>query len=219
MPHDPIPTRPRPSYWRLLFFVSVGLADCFLVLAYWPSLADSLESFVFLQSSPSLPLPPSRRPEREWVAPGINQPPTLPADKVMLDADTPVIGVVASGHARAYLVEAFEHGRASHIVNDLLGKVPISVTHCDISECTRVFTGATQGQPLELSAAGLKDGRLVLKFDGHLYRQETSEPLDEDGVPLPCREYPAELTAWGDWRQAHPETDIYMGTVDEPTPH
>lgn len=222
VPHDSTHRHPRSNYRRLLVLFLVGLADCFLVLAYWPLLADSLEASLFDQPAPSPPpallLSPNPASQNGRGRLGIDRPPVLPADKAPLDDDTPVIGVLASGQARAYLIEAFEHGPGSHVVNDLLGSVPISVTHCDISGCTRVFTGATPGQPLQLAAAGLRDGRLVLKLGGHLYGQETSEPLDEGSAAFPCREYPAEATIWSDWRRAHPDTDVYMGSIDEPTP-
>lgn len=157
-------------------------------------------------------------PEKVRGKLGIDQPIALPADKAPLDDDTPVIGVLASGRARAYLIEAFEHGPKSHVVNDLLGKIPISVTHCDVSGCTRVFTGATLGRPLQLAAAGIRDRQMVMSLDGHLYRQQTAEPLDEGSAAFPCREYQAEVTVWSVWRHAHPDTDVYMGSVDEPTP-
>jgi hypothetical protein len=201
----------------VLLLVLAGLTCSFLTLAYLPSLADSLESLVFVPPAP-LPAAPTGTMDPMWEAPTLSSPPVLSADKAVLDDDTPVIGVLASGHARAYLVEAFELGASSHVVNDLLNEVPISVTHCDISGCTRVFTGATPGQPLKLTAGGVRSSRMVLKFDGRLYRQETSEPLDAGGSPLPYSEYPAELTSWGVWRQAHPKSDVYMGTVDEPIP-
>ncbi len=218
MVHDSLPRRPRPNHRRFLLLALIGLADCFLILAYWPALADSLESWVLVSPPSPSAFSPDRMPDMVCDMPGIVQPSTLSADKAALDDDTPVVGISASGHARAYLLEAFQRGPASHIVNDLLGEVPISVTHCDLSGCTRVFTGGTPGRPLELSAAGLRDRRLVLRFGGHLYRQETSEPLEEGGTAFPYRDYPAELTVWGVWRQAHPETDVYMGTIDEPTP-
>lgn len=222
MPHDSTLRHSRSNNRRLLLLIAVGVADCFLVLAYWPSLVDSLESLLFVQPppqpAPMLLLPPNKTPERVRGKLGINPLIALPADKAPLDDDTPVIGVLVAGQARAYLIEAFEHGPRSHVVNDLLGKVPISVTHCDISGCTRVFKGATLGRPLQLSAAGIRDRQMVLSLDGHLYGQETAKPLDEGSAAFPCREYQAEVTVWSVWRHAHPGTDVYMGSVDEPTP-
>ncbi len=208
--------RPRPNYRRIPLLCFVILAGCVLTLAYVPALADSFETLVFVQSAPPASL--NERADMTRDLRSIVQPPVLPANEVTLDDDTPVIGVLASGRARAYLVEAFEHVPDSHIVNDLLGEVPISVTHCDLSRCTRVFTDSTRGRPLQLSGGGRKSNRLVLKVGGRLYRQETSEPVDGEGPAFPYREHPAELVAWGAWRRAHPETDVYMGSVDVPTP-
>lgn len=220
MPCESAPRRPSLDYWRSSLLILVGAADCLLVLAFLPSLADSLESWVLPQPL-STPPPPTETPSD--FMPGItwggtSLPSTLPADKAPLDEDTPVIGVLVRGKSRAYLLEALQRGPKSHVVNDVLGTVPISVTHCDISGCTRVFTGDSPGQPLDLSVAGLKDGGLVLKLGGHRYYQETSESLDENGTTLPCSEYPAQLTVWKEWQQSHPETEVYMGTIDEPTP-
>lgn len=211
---------PRAPRYKSFLILLIALADCFLILAYWPSLADTLELALFVQPSPPPPSSPrpTRPPDSLGDMAGICQPATVSAEKAPLDDDTPVIGVLAAGHARAYLLEAFEHGPASHLVNDVLGSIPISVSHCDISGYTRVFTSATAGRPLELVVGGRKDSRMLLKCDGHLFRQETTEPLDKNGSTFPYREYPADLTAWGKWRQAHPDTDVYMGTIDESTP-
>jgi hypothetical protein len=218
MPSASLSRRRRPMHHWLPFLLLIGLADASLVLAYCPALADSLESLVLVDPFPPPPLRPAGAQEIAYETPGIDRPDVVPADKAAVDDDTPVIGVYASGHARAYLLEAFTHGPESHIVNDVLGSVPVSVTHCDISGCTRVFTGGASGQPLALSVGGRMKGRLMLKFEGHLYRQETSEPLKEGAALFPYREYPAKLTDWRAWRQSHPDTDVYMGPVEEATP-
>jgi hypothetical protein len=204
--------RPRP---RLLVWFVLGLSGLLLTLAYVPALPDKLETLLIRQF-PDAPRPPAS-PDRAFDAPGIVRPPTVAADKAALDDDTPVIGVSAGAVDRAYLIEAFENGPMAHVVNDVLGAVPVSVTHCNISGCTSVFTGDTRGQPLELSLAGLKDYRLVLKAGGRPYRQETCEPLSEGSPPFPYARYPAEITTWGVWRQRHPDTDVYMGPIDEAT--
>lgn len=211
------PSRPYPQ--RLFLLILLGLADGVLVLAYWPPLADFLESYLVVQptvsSSPQRSDPPA---EMLGDTLGLERPDAVPAAKAALDEDTPVIGVFAAGKARAYLLEAFEHGPASHLVNDVLGGMPISVAHCDNSGCTRVFTGPVLGRPLDLMVGGQKNFRMLLKAGGHLYRQETTEPLHKNASTFPYRAYPADLTVWGDWRHAHPETDVYMGSIDEATP-
>lgn len=210
---------PQPRHGQRTFFLLMILANSGLFLAYCPSLADSCECLLLVQPTPP---PPPRGPTPPAVvlvdSPAVCQPYTLPAQKAALDDDTPVIGVVAGGKARAYLVEAFERGPASHIVNDVVGGVPISVAYCDISGCTRIFTGPKAGQPLDLLVGGIKDSRMVLKVNGHIYRQETAEALDKSDPYFPYQEYPADLTVWAEWRRAHPKTDVYMGALEEATP-
>jgi hypothetical protein len=150
-------------------------------------------------------------------APGIDQPSTFSADKAALEDDALVVGVYVSGHARAYALEAFQHRPDLHIVNDLLGDVPISITHCDISGCTRVFMGETPGRTLTLSVGGRKNRGLLLKHNGQLFFQKTGAPLVGNSR-FPYPEYPAEVTEWGMWRKAHPQTDIYLGAVAEGIP-
>lgn len=194
------------------------VAGCVLTLAYKPALADPLEAYLLLQPAPLPQSPANHAPNMEWDSPGIDQPSVVSADKAALDDDTPVIGVLASGKARAYLVEAFDSGPSVHVVNDVLAGVPISVTRCNISGCIRLFTGPTLGHPLGLSTGGRKDRRLLVKFNGRTYRQETSQPLDEASSPFPYTDYPAELMEWGQWRRQHPQTDVYMGCIEEALP-
>jgi hypothetical protein len=80
------PQSQRRNYRRLLFLLVIGLVDCVLILAYWPSLADSLESRLFLQpsSSPSpSPAPVGPRSVLPEI-PGIRQPETILANKAPL---------------------------------------------------------------------------------------------------------------------------------------
>src|SRR5438105_6426041 len=97
-----------------------------------------------------------------FITPGIRNPHIYAADKAPLHDDDDVIGIEIERKARAYLVSAFA-GFQHHVVNDILLGQPISVTHCDLHNCTRVFTGPKGDQPLELSCAGRShEGGLVL---------------------------------------------------------
>jgi hypothetical protein len=142
--------------------------------------------------------------------PGITQPPTLPNGKAGLDDNATVIGVSAGGRHRAYSMAAVGGGPSSDIVNDLLGDVPIAVTRCDLSRCTRVFTGEL-GKLLDLSVGGRKAYKLVLKVGNHRYMQDSTVPLDAGAPAFPYPKHPWELTTWGQWRRDHPSTDVYVG--------
>jgi hypothetical protein len=108
---------------------------------------------------------------------------------------------------------------SSHVINDVLGGVPVSVTYCDRYHCTRVFTGDTAGDPLDLSVSGVKQGGLILRAGGHSYLQDSGAPLSPDDPAFPYLAHDAVVQTWGEWRRAHPDTDVYLGTeASNPAP-
>jgi hypothetical protein len=146
-----------------------------------------------------------------FVWQGVRQPPTLSAARASLADDDPVIGVCAGGQARAYSLRALS-AMTGHVVNDVLKDVPVSVTYCDRSRCSRVFTGPGRGAPLDLDQGGLHQDRLLLKRGGVFYYQDSGETLAPGGGPaLPYEAHPFERTTWKAWREAHPDTDVYVG--------
>jgi hypothetical protein len=167
-----------------------------------------------------------RRPATGGVMPlaqpGIRQPATFPPDSARLPDDAPVVGVSAGGKTRAYLVAAFSPlpgGQFSpHVVNDLLGDTPVTVTHCDRTGCTRVFTDADARQPPEIDVGGWfggEGGSLLLLVGGVRYRQDTTQPLT--GIArFPYADAHFERTTWKRWRNAHPDTDVYLGPALHP---
>jgi hypothetical protein len=147
--------------------------------------------------------------------PGIETPLTFAANQATLRDNDEVIGVCVNSAARAYLVSAFA-GPQHHVVNDLLSRQPISVTHCDLENCTRVFTGAENDKPLKLACGGSLNGALLLSAPGGTYVQETSASLNPDAPGLAYDRFPFVITTWGDWRRGHPDTDVYVGGESEP---
>jgi len=148
------------------------------------------------------------------TTPAIVRPKVYSAESARLGPDEPVIGVVAGGRARAYRRAAFERAE-HHVVNDLVGDVPLTVTHCDLTRCTRVYAGDGV-TPLQMTPGGYQDG-MLLRALGRLYRQETGRPADDpDGPPLPYRTIPFEITTWSKWRAAHPDTDAYLTPLPGP---
>lgn len=196
----------------------LGAAAVALALGWWawpvppdvPELPSAGGALVGLDSGRTF-----LAPSADFEAPGIDRPPAVPAADAALADNEAVVGVSAGGRRRAYSVRALARTAESHIVNDVLDGVPVSVTYCDIYRCTRVFTGGPPGEPLDLSQGGLTDGGMVLKSGSHTYRQDSGEALEPGGSPLRYGSLPCEETTWGAWRHAHPDTDVYTG---EPNP-
>jgi hypothetical protein len=145
----------------------------------------------------------------------VTRPPVLTAEEGALGDGEDVIGVEAGGQARAYRVAAFRFP-SRHIVNDLIGGVPVSVTYCDVRDCTRVYTDPHGSAPLDITQAGLRDGRMVVRVGGALYDHESGRPLEAGAgrSAIPFEPLAATRTTWGEWRRRHPGTGLYVGPRD-----
>jgi hypothetical protein len=144
------------------------------------------------------------------------RPPVLMADEAALAGSEEVLGIEVGGRARAYRLGAFRFP-ARHIVNDLIEGVPVSVAYCDGRDCTRVYTAGHGTPPLDMTVAGLRDGRMVVRFSGVLYDHESGRPLEAGPgrTTLPLERLPVTRTTWDEWRRLHPGTDIYVGPRDD----
>jgi len=152
------------------------------------------------------------KPLWTFEIPGLQKPHALPATAAKIDDLDEVIGVVVKGKSRAYWLEALKYP-SRHIVNDVVAGAPVSVTYCDNTDCTRVYTGRDSSTPLDVNLGGLYGTEMLLKVRGVRYLQATGKPFEPGaGVPsLPYADYPWERTTWKAWRQRHPETDVFVG--------
>ncbi len=150
----------------------------------------------------------------QWISyPGVRQPETFAADAVTVPDDAAVAGVEVGGVHRAYLFTGMAVPQ-THVVNDRVGGIPLSVAYCNLRNCVTAYTSADGApKPLDLGVNGLIHGQLVLSANGRAYFQEpregTTEALPPDQIPYVT--YPCERTTWGAWRAHHPDTDIYLG--------
>jgi hypothetical protein len=147
---------------------------------------------------------------------GVVQPTTLAAESSGMRDDEEVIGVVVGGKARAYRLDALRD-RTRHLVNDLLGGVPVAVTYCDISDCVRVYTDPQGDSTMEIEVAGLTEGEMVMKLGGVLYFQKSGRPMKPGDGPaaIPFELLSPTRTTWKEWAQRHPETDVYVGPRED----
>jgi hypothetical protein len=144
-------------------------------------------------------------------------PRALDAATAHLPDDTPVIGVVAGGQARAYVLDGFSQ-IDDHVLNDVVGGLACTVTYCPLSGCTRVFVDRQRGLPLSVAVGGYidkmgdgtkKDTVMLLRVEESHYFHDTGEALEGEGTfPYPAAEF--QETTWGQWRKAHPGTDVVV---------
>lgn len=125
--------------------------------------------------------------------------------------DATVIGVTFAGKHRAYPISAMSNS-ISHVMNDTIGGHPFAVVYCDRLRCARGFTAHDRKSSLDLAVGGwLNEGGvndLLLRHGKHRYQLKTGKAVESDAPPFPFEGVEVELTTWGEWRAAHPDTDV-----------
>ncbi len=148
---------------------------------------------------------------------GFRDLPAVPAGRAVaagaanLQDDAEVLGVSAAGRHRAYPLRNFrdiDH----HVLNDLVGRVPVTVSFCGIRECARVFTAAPDAGLLDVAYGGFSGsydtGAFLLRVGRWHYHLDTGRPVEDDAPPFPYGRAAFERTTWKAWREAHPDTDV-----------
>jgi len=136
--------------------------------------------------------------------PPIERPVLVPAADARIDDESIVIGIVVDGEPRAYLRDAFALGPLNHIVRDTIQSTSVAVTHCDRILCTRVFMSRDPSNPWSIRVGGWRDDQTMdLIVNGSRFSQKS--PL------IPLADIPFSEATWGQWRQKHPDTLIYLG--------
>ena len=139
-----------------------------------------------------------------------------------LPEEAPVIGVVAGECARAYSLDAFKDVE-DHVLNDVLGGWPLTVTYCPQNGCARVFTSSRGSEPLDIAVGGWVGqpgpepdvgSVMLLRIGFERYFQDTGESLGGTGE-FPFQQSEPEKTTWGKWRSRHPETDVVVPAAEK----
>jgi hypothetical protein len=145
------------------------------------------------------------------IRPGLRMPATIKAHEADLADDESVIGVTADGRHRAYRVKAMRPVD-SHVINDLIGDVPVTVTYDDRTDFSQVFVGDTNGRPMNVDMGAYFNGMLV-RVGTEMIRQDTGRAMAEPGKEGPQRLtiMAHTRTEWKAWRTTFPDTDVYAG--------
>ena len=207
---------------NLPLVIAVGIAGVILGLAWFmndqPVGSQPVPNSSHVQARLATRAPRNRTPQLLQIPP-VQLPKIVGARFAGLPDDAKVLGVEAGNRHRAYAVSAFTEIN-EHVMNDLVGDVPITVTYCNRTRCARVFTDPKGNQPLNIAVGGWTGepgngpgGELLLRIDSNHYYQDTGEAL-EGGASLPYPQIEFEQTTWGNWRKAHPDTDVLAGPPD-----
>lgn len=124
--------------------------------------------------------------------------------------DTPVIGVVINGKAKAFPLK-FLMRPDLHVINDEMAGTSFSVSYCDIDQCTRVFATKKDSKDRVRVSGAHRDrpGKLLLEVGKTKFWQDN---LLEFGNPE--KKAPVELmehrqTTWGAWKAVYPDSEYF----------
>lgn len=125
-------------------------------------------------------------------------------------ADELVIGVEAGGQARAYPLNVLT-GPTREVINDSLGGAPIAAVWCPLCYNGAVYSRRVRGRTLTFGVAGLLWNQSLVMYDaetGSYWSPFAGRAMRGALEGAELEALPSELTTWGAWRAAHPETTV-----------
>lgn len=98
------------------------------------------------------------------------------ADSVQLDADDKVLSITVNSESRAYPIRTMGY---HHIVNDVIGNVPIAVTYCTLCHTGLVWSRLFEGKTLHFRLAGINNGNALMRDEetSSIWQQSTGQAI------------------------------------------
>ncbi len=130
--------------------------------------------------------------------------------------DDRVIGVTRDGSARAYPIRILDW---HEIVNDTFGG-PLLVTFCPLCDSGVVAERRVAGEETVFGVSGwLWHSDLVMydRATGSLWSQIRAQAISGARTGDRLSVQPFATTTWGDWRSAHPDTEVLLPPPDSRT--
>lgn len=143
--------------------------------------------------------------------PSVDRPKFLPAAEALYLTDLdPGIGIVLKGEARFYPYRILVW---HEIVNDTIRDEPVLVTYCPLCATGIVFERRVDGTAVEFGVSGKLWKSNLLMYDRRgderresLWSQVLGEAVVGPKTGTRLRLLPSEITRWGFWKKAHPQT-------------
>lgn len=137
--------------------------------------------------------------------------------KLLVSTDR-VIGVEINGEARAYPLRLM---RWHEVVNDIVGGSPVAVTYSGLCDASAVWDRMVDGSTRSFGVSGLVHDSNTIIYDRSspepsLWSQLTGLALAGPAAcsGLSLRGLPAEIVAWSDWLNRHPDTLVMTPLAD-----
>ncbi len=148
-----------------------------------------------------------RRPDD--IAP-IYDPRFVPASEAGLPADELVIGLTINGDSRAYPAGILYN---REMVNDTVGGVPTLITWCPLCYTALAHRRSVGNDTFILGNQGALYKGAMTWYDhgtGSIWSQPTGQAIAGALAGVELALMPSQLTTWGQWRVAHPDTRVLI---------
>lgn len=121
--------------------------------------------------------------------------------------DDPVVGVVASGVARAY---PWWVAKNYHAINDVIGDTAVAIAFCEQCTGAAAFRRRLNGRLLSMEVPGVYNGTIVLRDreTGTIWAPFSGRALEGPLAGRKLDRIPVSLTRWGEWKSRHPQTGV-----------
>jgi hypothetical protein len=142
--------------------------------------------------------------------PSIDRPKFVPAARAdaFLDDEDIVFGVRIGSDVRAYPRKVLVW---HEIVNDTVGGRPVALTYCPLTGSAIAFLRELDGKPVEFGTSGkLVNSNLVMydRATKSEWPQILGRAVQGPRKGARLASVPVAWTTWGQWRSAHPETQV-----------
>lgn len=129
------------------------------------------------------------------------------ADEVKVDSDDKVLAVKIGQEARAYPVRTMGY---HHIVNDVVGGVPIAVTYCTLCHTGLVWSPVIDGKTLHFRLAGINNGNALLRDEetSSVWQQSTGEAIFGPLKGQQLKLVPSDELTFALWRREQPQGQV-----------
>jgi hypothetical protein len=193
--------------WGLLAFVAIAAA--LPIASAIPYVEDWLRASKEEDADPPPGFAASSNPlfNSPFIMDGSLNPQIVAGFEAKIDDNEEVIGVELRERHRAYRLIAFK--KRPHVVNDLVDRIPVTVTCCPITRRSQAFIGERTNVPLPIGLGGWANGSMLLKDKHDFFLQSnglklTSNPNDKPVFPILSHQ----RVTWKIWRESHPDTDV-----------
>ncbi len=141
--------------------------------------------------------------------PELNQPARVSAAEAdwMVD-DEVVFGAVVDGVAVAYPFRILGH---HELANDIIGDTPVALVFCTLCRTALLLGRQVEGQILDFQTSGMLINSNKIMVDiqtDTLWSHLEAVGLGGTHVGVDLGQFPLETTTWGDWVEAHPDTEV-----------